>query len=159
MDIENTVLDILEEVCSTDEVKIDKDLNLFDTDLLDSLTTMELLTSIEENIGVEISPSDVLEVDIETPNKIIELVQKKFSEKFTIKHDEEIFLPLREKNHSILIQKEILQNRNILSVYGSSEFTSERDEFFPTSFFNNMKEKNFLLVLQVQDIIKVLSML
>ncbi|HAG43643.1 MAG TPA: D-alanine--poly(phosphoribitol) ligase subunit 2, partial [Clostridium sp.] len=35
--MENTVLEILEDICGTDEFKEDLDINLFDAGLLDSL--------------------------------------------------------------------------------------------------------------------------
>lgn len=147
MDIEGKVLNILEEICFTDEIKLDKNINLFDMQLLDSLATIELIISIKDQIGVELSPSDILRIDIETPNKIIELVNKKIVEKLSKTNEyQEIFLPSHAKNGSIFIQDMFLKEKKILSIYGSSEFTGERDEFYPTRFFNENKEESDIIV-------------
>ena len=45
--------------------------------ILDSLGFAELLTRIEEETGVIISPSEVVRDDINTVNKILELVKSK----------------------------------------------------------------------------------
>ncbi|MBI6872991.1 D-alanine--poly(phosphoribitol) ligase subunit DltC [Clostridium aciditolerans] len=72
--MEEKILDILESICGVDEVKEDKDLDLFDSGLLDSLATIELLIALEEKLGVKIEPTEVQREDINTPNKIIEYV-------------------------------------------------------------------------------------
>ena len=69
--MENEVLSILEEICGTDEVRVDMNVNLFETGLLDSLGVTELLIEIEERLGIEIAPTQITREDIETPNKII----------------------------------------------------------------------------------------
>lgn len=43
------ILNILEEICESDEVKNNLDLDLFDNGILDSLGIVELLIQIEEN--------------------------------------------------------------------------------------------------------------
>lgn len=68
------ILDILVDVCEDDVVKEDMDIDLFENDLLDSLTFTELLVSLETELGVVISPSEVERSDMNTPNKIIALV-------------------------------------------------------------------------------------
>ena len=50
---------------------------VFEEDILDSLGFAELLTRIEEETGVIISPSEVVRDDINTVNKILELVKSK----------------------------------------------------------------------------------
>lgn len=72
--MEEKILDILESICGVDEVREDKDLDLFDSGLLDSLATIELLIALEEKLGVKIEPTEVQREDINTPNKIIEYV-------------------------------------------------------------------------------------
>jgi D-alanine--poly(phosphoribitol) ligase, subunit 2 len=74
--MEEKVLDILESVCGTDEVRKDMDVNLFETGLLDSLGITELLVEIEEQLGIEIAPTEITREDIETPNKIIMYLSK-----------------------------------------------------------------------------------
>jgi D-alanine--poly(phosphoribitol) ligase subunit 2 len=75
--MENKVLDILESICGTDEVRVDKDIKLFEAGLLDSLGVTELLIAIEDELGIEIAPTEVTREDIETPNKIIEYLAKR----------------------------------------------------------------------------------
>lgn len=69
------VLNLLVEICEDEVVREDLDLNLFEEDLLDSLAFTELLVGIEEQFGIVISPSEVERADVETPNKIIELIK------------------------------------------------------------------------------------
>ena len=77
--MEEKLLDILAELCDDDEVKDDLDIDLFETDLLDSLSFAELLVAIEETFGVVIAPSEVERDDINTPNKLIELVKERLN--------------------------------------------------------------------------------
>lgn len=71
------VLDLLEEVCDDDVVREDLDMDLFDEELMDSLAFAELLAMIEDELGVVISPSEVVRSQVNTANKIIALVEEK----------------------------------------------------------------------------------
>ena len=71
------VLDLLEEVCDDDVVREDLDMDLFEEELMDSLAFAELLTMIEDELGVVISPSEVVRSQVNTANKIIALVEEK----------------------------------------------------------------------------------
>ena len=71
------VLDLLEEVCDDDVVREDLDMDLFEEELMDSLAFAELLAMIEDELGVVISPSEVVRSQVNTANKIIALVEKK----------------------------------------------------------------------------------
>ena len=73
--MEEKVMELLEEICEDDAVREDPDLDLFEEDLLDSLAFTELLVAIEEEFGIVISPSEVERSDVQTPNKIIALIQ------------------------------------------------------------------------------------
>ena len=75
--MESKLLGILAELCEDDEVKDNLDIDLFENELLDSLAFAELLLAIEENFGVIIAPSEVEREDINTPNKIINLVKER----------------------------------------------------------------------------------
>lgn len=75
--MEEKVLAILEELCGTDEVRNDKNLNLFETGILDSLGVIELLIKIEENFGIKLQPTEVQRTDIDTPQKIIDYLKKR----------------------------------------------------------------------------------
>ena len=75
------ILDIIEKVCEDDSIREDLTMNLFAEDLLDSLSFVELLVELEDNLGVVISPSEVTREDMDTPEKIIALVEAKAQEK------------------------------------------------------------------------------
>ena len=72
--MEEKVLALLERICDDTVVKEDLQVNLFEEDLLDSLAFTELLVAIEEQFGIVISPSQVERTDVETPEKIINLI-------------------------------------------------------------------------------------
>lgn len=78
--MEETVLSVLSEVCEDDVVKEDRDINIVEENLIDSLGYMELLADIEEKLGVVIAPSEFTREQMDTPNKIIEIVIKKQAE-------------------------------------------------------------------------------
>ncbi|EPY2278777.1 D-alanine--poly(phosphoribitol) ligase subunit DltC [Clostridium sporogenes] len=75
--MEKKILDILVDVCGDDEVIEDKDINLFNSGFLDSLGVIELLLQIEEVLNLKIQPTEITRQDIQTPNKVIELILKR----------------------------------------------------------------------------------
>lgn len=77
--MEEKILDILAEACEDECVKEDLDMELFDSDLLDSLGFAELLAELDEELGVVIAPSEVDREDMNTPRKIIELVKSRLA--------------------------------------------------------------------------------
>ncbi|MFL0249249.1 D-alanine--poly(phosphoribitol) ligase subunit DltC [Clostridium neuense] len=78
--MEETVLEILEEICGTDEVRNDLDLDLFENGLLDSLGFIELLLSIQNKLKISIQPTEVTREQVSTPKKIIEYLNSKKGE-------------------------------------------------------------------------------
>jgi len=77
--MEEKILDLLAELCDDDDVKNDRDKDLFESDLLDSLAFAELLFSIEEHFGLIIAPSEIERSEISTANKIIRLVKERLN--------------------------------------------------------------------------------
>lgn len=71
------ILDILERISATDEVKSNPDIMLFDEGLLDSLGLIELLICLEEEMGIKIDPTEIDRKDIDTPNKLVEYIIRK----------------------------------------------------------------------------------
>jgi D-alanine--poly(phosphoribitol) ligase subunit 2 len=65
------VLQILESVTETDEVRTNLELQLYESQLLDSIKTVELMIGIEEEFGLKISPAEFERENWETPRKII----------------------------------------------------------------------------------------
>ncbi|ALS35752.1 D-alanine--poly(phosphoribitol) ligase subunit 2 [Enterococcus rotai] len=75
MNLEETVLDILEEIAGTDEVKENRDVDLFEEGLMDSLATVQLLVELEGQLNVQVPVSEFDRDLWNTPNKVIEQVK------------------------------------------------------------------------------------
>ena len=73
-ELESKVLDMLEDICADDAVREERDVDLFDAGLLDSLAAIEVLVGIEENFGVEIAPTAVERKAMNTVNQIIDQI-------------------------------------------------------------------------------------
>lgn len=75
--MEEKVLSILERLCGTDEVKSDRDINMFDNGLMDSLGFIELVLAMEEEFGLSVEPTEVQREEIDTPNKVINFIKSR----------------------------------------------------------------------------------
>lgn len=71
------ILDMLEEVCEDEVVREDLDVNFFETGLLDSLAVTVLIVEIENRFGISLSPTEVERDEMDTPNKLIALLEEK----------------------------------------------------------------------------------
>lgn len=69
------LLNMLAEICEDDIVKKEMGIDLLKTDLLDSLGFAELLALIEEEFGIILSPSEFQRKDLNTPAKILEILE------------------------------------------------------------------------------------
>ncbi|PYK11319.1 MAG: D-alanine--poly(phosphoribitol) ligase subunit 2 [Verrucomicrobia bacterium] len=65
------VLQLLVSIADTEEVRTNFDLPLYDHQLLDSIRTVELMVSIEEEFGIKISPAEFERDNWSTPRNII----------------------------------------------------------------------------------------
>ena len=74
--IKDQILEMLEEICEDEVVYEDKDINLKEEGLMDSLAFVELLVRLEE-FGIEVAPTEVTYEEIDTPNKIIKYVSER----------------------------------------------------------------------------------
>lgn len=74
--MKDTVLDVLEEITGTDEVKQNLDVNLFDEGLMDSMATVQLLVELEGQLDVQVPVSEFDREEWDTPNKIIAKVSE-----------------------------------------------------------------------------------
>lgn len=72
---EEKVLDMLEDICDDDAVREERDIDLFDAGLLDSMAAIELFVAIEEEFGVQIAPTAVDRDEMNTVNKIIHQIE------------------------------------------------------------------------------------
>ena len=77
--MEEKVLDILEEVTGTDEIRDEKDIDLFESGLLDSLGIIEVLLKIEENFGLKLQPTDLEREDMATVDNLVKFLEKKLN--------------------------------------------------------------------------------
>jgi D-alanine--poly(phosphoribitol) ligase subunit 2 len=75
--MEEKILGMLEEICEDDVIREERDMDLFEAELLDSLGFAELLVTIEEEFGIVIAPSEVKREDMNTVNKILEMLEKR----------------------------------------------------------------------------------
>jgi D-alanine--poly(phosphoribitol) ligase subunit 2 len=65
------VLQLLESVAETDEVRRNLELPLYECQVLDSIKTVELMVRIEEEFGFKVSPSEFERENWGTPLKVI----------------------------------------------------------------------------------------
>ncbi len=74
--MEEKALDLLAEATGTDEVKDNRDMNLFEEGLMDSLGMVQFLVDVESELGIEVPVSEVQREEWDTPNKIVEQLKK-----------------------------------------------------------------------------------
>lgn len=72
--LEEKVLAFIEEICEDDVIYEERDINLKEEGLMDSLAFVELLVRMEE-FGIEVAPTEVTYEEIDTPNKIIHYIE------------------------------------------------------------------------------------
>ena len=58
MDYKKLALEILENVCETDELDEEPDMDLFDAGLMDSLSSINILLEIEKNLGMKLQVTE-----------------------------------------------------------------------------------------------------
>ncbi len=71
------IVDILEHITGTDQVRKDLDLALFDLNILDSLGLVELMVALSDEFGVDISPAEVERDHWASPRKIIAYMENR----------------------------------------------------------------------------------
>ncbi|HBP66050.1 MAG TPA: D-alanine--poly(phosphoribitol) ligase subunit DltC [Desulfosporosinus sp.] len=69
--VREKILDILSDICGTDEIKRNPDLELFKSGWLDSFGIIELFVAIHEQLNIEVAPTEMEREEWETANKII----------------------------------------------------------------------------------------
>ncbi|MBQ9937529.1 MAG: D-alanine--poly(phosphoribitol) ligase subunit DltC [Oscillospiraceae bacterium] len=77
--MDEKILEILAEKCGVEpeDLKEDMDIDLFEEGLLDSFAVLGLLVDFDEKLGVKLEITEVDRADINTPNKVIEVVSKR----------------------------------------------------------------------------------
>lgn len=74
--MEDKILAMIEDICEDDVVYENRDINLKEEGLMDSLAFVEMLVRMEE-FGVEVAPTEVTYEEIDTPNKIIHYIESR----------------------------------------------------------------------------------
>lgn len=71
MEFANQIIELLAEICQDDVVKEDPNIDLFDSALLDSFGTVELLVLVEERFGIMVPITEFDRDTWNTPNNIV----------------------------------------------------------------------------------------
>jgi D-alanine--poly(phosphoribitol) ligase subunit 2 len=79
MSVAESVLNALVEVSRLDEVRTNLDVRLYDTHILDSLSTVELMILLGERLGVEVSPAEFDRELWATPGKMIRYFESRLA--------------------------------------------------------------------------------
>ncbi len=69
--IQTRVLDILETIAGTEQIRQDPDLELFEQHILDSLGMVELIIALSEEFTLDIAPAEIEREQWSSPRKII----------------------------------------------------------------------------------------
>jgi len=77
--MEEKVLNILIEVTGNDDISEEKDADLFEAGLLDSLGIIEVLLKIEEVFGLRLQPTDLEKKDMATVNNLVGFLNSKLN--------------------------------------------------------------------------------
>ncbi|MDR2587639.1 MAG: D-alanine--poly(phosphoribitol) ligase subunit DltC [Coriobacteriales bacterium] len=72
------IIALIAEVTCEDDISEERDLDLFESGLLDSLAAIELLVGIEERFGVDIAPTAVEREEMNTVNRIIAQIEQRY---------------------------------------------------------------------------------
>lgn len=69
--IREKILEILAYLCDTKEIKNNPDIEIFKEGLLDSFGTIEFFVALQEQLNIDVAPTEVDREMWATPNKII----------------------------------------------------------------------------------------
>lgn len=73
--MQEKIANLLKNINGKDRIS-DFDLDLFESDMLDSLGIAQLVAALEETFNIEIDPEDILPENFSTVNEISALVRK-----------------------------------------------------------------------------------
>ena len=74
---EERLLALIEDIVGDPVVREERDMDLFEEGLFDSMAAIELLVSIEDAFGISIAPTEVEREDMNTVNLIIARVAER----------------------------------------------------------------------------------
>ncbi|MBQ6523115.1 MAG: D-alanine--poly(phosphoribitol) ligase subunit DltC [Atopobiaceae bacterium] len=76
-DIDERIVALVADISGEDEVAEERDLDLFEERILDSMAAIELLVAIKDEFGVSIAPTELDREEMNTVNKIIARVKER----------------------------------------------------------------------------------
>jgi D-alanine--poly(phosphoribitol) ligase subunit 2 len=79
MDTAQKTLAILSEVTGTDATKLDPDIQLYESGLMDSMTTVQLIAALSEQLNLDISPAEFDRDAWATPRLLAEDIQRRLN--------------------------------------------------------------------------------
>lgn len=77
MNYDEMAVEILEQITELDGLSEDKDLDLFEAGLLDSLAVIEVIVQIEVMTGVKLQPTDFVREDISSVDSLSAFLRNK----------------------------------------------------------------------------------
>ncbi len=75
--VADQIVDLVVEISGEDEVADERDIDLFEEEILDSMAAIELLVAIKDQFGVSIAPTELDRSEMNTVNKIIARVSER----------------------------------------------------------------------------------
>ncbi len=75
--MQETVIEIFEDVLGSDEIRDDLDFDLFEAELLDSLAIIQVLLEIESRLGIVLQPTDLERSDMATVNNLVKFLESR----------------------------------------------------------------------------------
>ena len=75
--IASQVLDLIADIAGDDVVYDERDLDLFEEGLFDSVAAIEFLVDVEDRFGVSIAPTEVEREEMNTPDKTIDRIAER----------------------------------------------------------------------------------
>ena len=73
------ILEVLATVAEVDEVRTKPDLDLYESQTLDSMKNVELIVALGREFGVEISPAEFDRDAWATPRKLVEDIRRRLA--------------------------------------------------------------------------------
>lgn len=74
--MEERVIEIIEKLTGVNGLRKNKDIDLLENEIIDSLAFIELITSLEEEFDIEIQPTQINPDTWRNIDKIVELIKK-----------------------------------------------------------------------------------
>ena len=75
--IDERIVELIVEISGEEDVADERDLDLFEEQVLDSMAAIELLVALKDEFGVTIAPTELERDEMNTVNKIIARVAER----------------------------------------------------------------------------------